>query len=64
MIIYIHMNSYIYIYIYIHTHAHAYIYIYIYEGRLKNSQADQETLMDCDQMLFIFQYSSPNCQFL
>ena len=30
----------------------------IYEGQLKSSKADQDTLMECDQMSFIFQLSN------
>ena len=60
-----HTHTYIYIYVYTcvytHTHTHIYIYIYIYinELQLKSSKADQDTIIQCEQMGFIFQYSPP-----
>ena len=30
------------------------VYFNFYKGQLKNSQADQDNLRDCDQMRFIF----------
>ena len=30
--------------------------MYIYKGWLKSSSADQDTLMECDQMILIFQH--------
>ena len=30
----------------------------VYKGQLKNSSADQDILMECDQMMFIFNSSS------
>ena len=36
------------------------IYIYIYGvGRRKRPYANQDTLTECEQMRFIFQYSTP-----
>ena len=35
-----------------------YIYIYIYQGRLKGSKAEHNTIMECDQIRFIFQHSA------
>ena len=31
----------------------------VYEGWKKGSKADPDTLKECDQMRFIFQYSPP-----
>ena len=35
------------------------MFVYLYESRLKISQADQITHMECDQMRFVFQYNPP-----
>ena len=36
------------------------MYIYIYGGRLKSLYDDNDTLIECDQLRFIFQ-QSPTC---
>ena len=41
------------------THLVGKAYLIIYEGQLKSSLADQDTLMGCDPMRFIFQHSPP-----
>ena len=40
-----------------HTHTHT----HTHTGRLKGSRAEQDTLMECDQMSFILMISLPCC---
>ena len=72
-ILYIYtLSIYLYIYIYIYIHMcmcvcvcicfNTFIHIiYVFVGWLTISSADQDLLIECDQMRFLFQYSLPWC---